>query len=759
VYNPTSENTQANDYVIQNNSNEIKNNDSVPNNNQINLEECINEPYEPEVTFNFEKSVQLLYDSTVQFVVSLYNNNNFNKSDVLYIQNGMTEKILKPIASILKSVVKKQIVEPVLLSTFDNIVGIILNPFFHCSTEYRLNNWLVKNKLLSNIQQITINNEIYPVNHADQICYNEKVTKGTLLPLKLQFKQFFESGKNFQIAYKRLMGFKNENNLLSNFVQGKLWEKKISQYKGKIVFPYFIYIDDFEINNPLGSHSNYQSISAIYYSFPLIENNSKLSNIFLAALIKSIDLKEFGNDPCLSQLIDEINYLEKEGINIVTETGEFHVYFILGIILGDNLGLNSILEFGKSFSSNYYCRFCKSHKSISNTLCEESPSCMRNIINYQEDVAKMNFSETGINKDSILNSIYSFHVVENYCIDVMHDVFEGVCHYDMCNIIKYYTSTQIFSLSTLNIRKTNFNYGPIEIGNVSPEITEMHLNKFRLKMSAREMMTFVHFFSIMIGDLIPENDEVWNFFLTLIKIVDILLSFQFTESKILNLKQLICQHNSMYVRLFNDTLKPKHHFLIHYPTIIQYSGPPRHYWCFRFEGKHKELKMYARATSSRKNITLTLAKKFQYKFAHILLQPSNQELILKEKYIVHSLHLDKICDTFSLTSVDFVCYNQIEFMGTNYKNGYYLTRFIEEMNLLEILEIIVFNNPLIKIHIIVKQIKLEYFHSHFEAFEVNNERIIINDFKIYSIDTFSGPPINITPSSSGKLMIRLKEFF
>ena len=104
----------------------------------------------------------------------------------------------------------------------------------------------------------------------------------------------------------------------------------------------------------------------------------------------------------------------------------------------------------------------------------------------------------------------------------------------------------------------------------------------------------------------------------------------------------------------------------------------------------------------RKNITLTLAKKFQYKFAHILLQPSNQELILKEKYIVHSLHLDKICDTFSLTSVDFVCYNQIEFMGTNYKNGYYLTRFIEEMNLLEILEIIVFNNPLIKIHIIVK---------------------------------------------------------
>lgn len=41
-------------------------------------------------------------------------------------------------------------------------------------------------------------------------------------------------------------------------------------------------------------------------------------------------------------------------------------------------------------------------------------------------------------------------------------------------------------------------------------------------MSAREMMTFVHFFSLMVGDLVPEGDEVWNFFLTLLKMIDIL---------------------------------------------------------------------------------------------------------------------------------------------------------------------------------------------------------------------------------------------
>lgn len=72
---------------------------------------------------------------------------------------------------------------------------------------------------------------------------------------------------------------------------------------------------------------------------------------------------------------------------------------------------------------------------------------------------------------------------------------------------------------------------------------------------------------------------------------------------------LIEKHNSDYVKYFQDNLKPKHHILIHYSTIILKSGPPRHFWCFRYEAKHKELKMYARAITPRRNICLTLANK------------------------------------------------------------------------------------------------------------------------------------------------------
>lgn len=33
-------------------------------------------------------------------------------------------------------------------------------------------------------------------------------------------------------------------------------------------YSFILYTDEFEINNPLGSHSNFRSVSAFYYSLP-----------------------------------------------------------------------------------------------------------------------------------------------------------------------------------------------------------------------------------------------------------------------------------------------------------------------------------------------------------------------------------------------------------------------------------------------------------------------------------------------------------
>lgn len=65
---------------------------------------------------------------------------------------------------------------------------------------------------------------------------------------------------------------------------------------------------------------------------------------------------------------------------------------------------------------------------------------------YLWDINTNNFINTGIYGQSILNTIYIIHVVINNCVDVIHDMFEGICHYDIYHVILYYTQTaKLFS--------------------------------------------------------------------------------------------------------------------------------------------------------------------------------------------------------------------------------------------------------------------------------------------------------------------------
>lgn len=276
-------------------------------------------------------------------------------------------------------------------------------------------------------------------------------------------------------------------------------------------------------------------------------------------------------------------------------------------------------------------------------------------------------------------------------------------------------------------------------------------------MSARQMMSFVHFFPIMIGDLIPEDDEVWIFFLNFLEIIEIVMSFELTQqSSIPRLKYLISKHNSDYIIIFKDNLKPKHHILIHYPSIILKCGPPRHYWCFRYEAKHKELKMYARAITSRKNICFTLAIKYQLKFAYFLLnQEINKDFFISIKHKMNSDH-SYITNTLNIPFNNFISYSKLDFKGIVYKVGNYVTSFKYDLCLYEILEIIVIEDSVVSF--IVHQIQLDSYNSHLKAYEVNKNKQIITKL-IINVGELSGPPININQVSSGKLLIRLKEYF
>lgn len=110
--------------------------------------------------------------------------------------------------------------------------------------------------------------------------------------------------------------------------------------------------------------------------------------------------------------------------------------------------------------------------------------------------------------------------------------------------------------------------------------------------------------------------------------LDILLLTDFSNLDLVNLKHNIEFHNRQYIILFSDTLKPKHHFLLHYDRILEQSGPLKFLWTFKFESKHRELKSYTKNITSRRNIQLSLALKFCIKFADFILNFDTTSFIL-----------------------------------------------------------------------------------------------------------------------------------
>lgn len=64
-----------------------------------------------------------------------------------------------------------------------------------------------------------------------------------------------------------------------------------------------------------------------------------------------------------NKLVGTLKDIAENVILLSINCEEKLVYFVLGMIIGDNLGLYNILGLSKSFNSPYYCWICKRNKS------------------------------------------------------------------------------------------------------------------------------------------------------------------------------------------------------------------------------------------------------------------------------------------------------------------------------------------------------------------------------------------------------------
>lgn len=119
-----------------------------------------------------------------------------------------------------------------------------------------------------------------------------------------------------------------------------------------------LYIDDFEVANPLGTSKNKHKICAVYWVLANLAPKfcSSLNSIQLALLCKANTVKACGYSEVLRPLIQNLVLLEKHGVYM--EKLGASVKGTILYISADNLAAHSLAGFQESFVPDKICRFC-----------------------------------------------------------------------------------------------------------------------------------------------------------------------------------------------------------------------------------------------------------------------------------------------------------------------------------------------------------------------------------------------------------------
>jgi len=693
-----------------------------------------------------------MLDGALKVILTLISQNNLPRNVPFLVIQLFNENIFHKLSKFLKTFNNN--IDKSAQADFDRFSNTCGNLFSEIDTEAKL---VVRLKELNVYQEPTeyiIDHSVSDSHALGKTNIDFVAETGMLMPIQFQMKNFFERPGILDMVLNEIDELETASKLV-NFVNGTLWNSKIAKFPNKICIPYFLYTDGVCIDNYRGTHAMDTSLTAYYYNFPTLPPHwlSSLKNIFVA-LVYCSKQENHGLTQCLYKLTDIIKTIENEGIAITVGDASYTVHFILGVVLGDNLGLHAILGFSKSFSSTLSCRFCKATKEISRTAFEEDEGLIRKKEEYFTDLQQP-FIDSGLKEQTILIEIDSFHPYENFSVDTMHDIIEGVCHYDLSEMIKHFL--KFTTLETINHRKRNFDYGILHSGNRSPDIQMGHLNKSRLQMTASEMLTFIFFFPLMIGDLVP-YDGVWEFLLYLIQLLNLVMSPTFDNDKLSFLKITVEKHNKLYITLFQQHLKPKFHHLLHYCRVIAASGPLKYLWVMRFEAKHAEFVSYCRSMNSRKNISKSVGLKSCFKYAYSQLydldfdQPTLQ--FDKDDNFLKLACFETIKDFFSNYN-DVKLLKSAKYNGILYKKLFFLVKdtSLNDVALFRIEELIFYNE---EIMVITNQFNVIGFDFQYASFLAGDP---LNQISVQPLKEFSYPPIELhKKSNSSERLFQIRNF-
>lgn len=158
----------------------------------------------------------------------------------------------------------------------------------------------------------------------------------------------------------------------------------------------------------------------MYYFIILNSQNiSRLSSIHLAVVAYASDVKRYGHNKVLDQLLSDMKRLE-QGVVLGPEFSP--IYGTVVSLPADNLAANEINGFVGSFSAHYYCRFCKMRASEAKQATTADPALLRNVEEHTRDLCRVadnptTISEHGVKGPCVFDRLAYFNSVESFTPD------------------------------------------------------------------------------------------------------------------------------------------------------------------------------------------------------------------------------------------------------------------------------------------------------------------------------------------------------
>lgn len=490
-----------------------------------------------------------------------------------------------------------------------------------------------------------------------------------------------------------------------------------------------LYIDDFEVCNPLGTSPKKHKLCGVYWTLNNLSHgsHSSLFSIYLAVLCKSNDVAEYGYGHILHPLLQDLKIMEEEGIFIPLLGTSLKG--TVQVVVADNLGAHSLAGFNESFCSGSICRFCTGTRmdiqkyevrsgAFSNRTKEDHES-------HVKTVQEKGGSCFGVKRHCVITeSLSYFNVNSCYPPDIMHDVFKGIVPEELTHCLSMLIAKTFFNLDTLNKSIQDFPYKWTDKKNKPHIIPRTFSKRKTIGGNAHENWALLRLLPLIIGHLVPEGEMAWQILLDLKDIAELVVAPSHTDDSISYLQSKISEHRQKLQELFPDLqLLPKHHYIEHYPQLTKMFGPLVLFWTMRFEAKHSFFKQVVRHTNCFKNLPLSLAVKHQLMISYQLTSTNDEKSDI-EVTNVSTLPIEILKNEIILTvkqkfpSAAEVCLTKcVSSKGVHYRNGmivaYGSTSGLPDFG--EILQICIVQE---QICLIIKKF-YGWYREHFRAFELS----------------------------------------